>query len=140
MHRTSKIGSSVLFTATLILATAAPSAYAQDAASTTNPSSRAQAQSAPAGSQGAAGDSTAAFKAADERMMNTMQGAAYTGHADEDFVAHMIPHHQGAVDMAEVEAKYGKDPQLKRLAASIIASQRKEIEFMQAWQKKHINR
>ena len=139
MHRASKIGYSLLFTTTFILA-GAPSAHAQGAASTPNPSSRAQAQSAPAGSQGAAGDSTAAFKAVDERMMNAMQGAAYTGRADEDFVAHMIPHHQGAVDMAEVEAKYGKDPQLKRLAASIIASQRKEIEFMKIWQKKHGNR
>ncbi len=139
MHRTSKIGS-LLFTAVFSLGVAAPVAYAQDGASMPNPSSRAEAQSAPAGSQGTTGDSTAGFKAADERMMKAMQGAAYTGNADEDFVAHMIPHHQGAVDMAEVEAKYGKDPQLKRLAAHIIASQRKEIEFMKGWQKKHGNR
>lgn len=141
MDRASKIGFSFFYTAAFLMgAAAAPSAYAQDAASMPNPSSRAEAQSAPAGSQGAAGDSTAAFKAADERMMSTMQGAAYTGNADEDFVTHMIPHHQGAVDMAQVEAKYGKDPQLKRLAARIIASQRNEIEFMKAWQKKHGNR
>jgi uncharacterized protein (DUF305 family) len=137
MHRKSTIGSSLLYTAAFVLGAAAPLAWAQDGASMPHPSSRAEAQSAPAGSQGAAGDSTAAFKAADERMMNAMQGAAYTGNADEDFVAHMIPHHQGAVDMAEVEAKYGKDPQLKHLAARIIASQRKEIAFMKRWQKQH---
>lgn len=140
MHRTSTIGSSLLLAAACVVGAAAPSAYAQDGASMPNPSSRAEAQSAPAGSQGAAGDSTAAFKAADERMMSAMQGTAYTGNTDEDFVAHMIPHHQGAVDMAETEVKYGKDPQLKRLAARMIASQRNEIAFMKSWQKKHGNR
>jgi uncharacterized protein (DUF305 family) len=137
MHRATRIGSSLLFTAAVALGFAPPAAHAQQGASMTPPSSTAEAQSAPASGQGAAGDSTSAFKAADERMMNSMQGAPYTGNADDDFVAHMIPHHQGAVDMAEVEAKYGKDPQLKRLAQQIIKSQRHEIEFMKRWQAKH---
>ena len=47
----------------------------------------------------------------------------YTGDSDKDFVAGMIPHHQGAVDMAKVELQYGKDPQLKQLARNIIKSQ-----------------
>ena len=121
MYRASKIGASFAVMAAVVIA-APLSAAAQQGASMATPSSMSEAQSAPAGSQGAAGDSTAAFKAADERMMKSMQGQAYTGNADEDFVSHMIPHHQGAVDMAEVEAKYGKDPQLKRLAARIIES------------------
>ena len=45
----------------------------------------------------------------------------------------MIPHHQGAIDMAKVELKYGKDPELKKLAQDIIDAQEKEISFMKDW-------
>lgn len=69
--------------------------------------------------------------------MDQGMSVPYTGNADRDFVAGMIPHHQGAVDMAEVELKYGKDPQLKKLARSIISSQTREIAFMKQWQAKH---
>jgi uncharacterized protein (DUF305 family) len=136
MQRFNQLGSSVVFAA-VALGCAPFAAQAQQGASMPSMSSTAEAQSAPAGGATATGDSTAAYKAADERMMKSMQGAAYTGRADEDFVSHMIPHHQGAVDMAEVEIKYGKDPQLKKLAERIVASQRKEIQFMKAWQAKH---
>jgi uncharacterized protein (DUF305 family) len=104
-----------------------------------------QAQQAPAmhgmpmsGSEhGAAGESTDAFKAADDKMMHDMSAPEYTGDADKDFVAHMIPHHQGAIEMAQVELKYGKDPELKRLAQNIIKAQHDEIAFMHRWQAKH---
>ena len=86
---------------------------------------------------GAAGESTDAFKAADDKMMHDMSAAEYTGDADKDFVAHMIPHHQGAIEMAQVELKYGKDPELKRLARNIIKAQHDEIAFMRRWQAKH---
>jgi uncharacterized protein (DUF305 family) len=58
-----------------------------------------------------------------------MQGmmAPRTGNADQDFVASMIPHHQGAIDMAKVELQYGKDPMLRKLAEGIVAAQEKEI-------------
>ncbi len=136
MHCADKIGFSLLSLAAAAALSCAPVAvHAQRPASM--PSSSAEAQSAPAGGQGATGDSTAAFKSADERMMKSMEGSAYTANADQDFVSHMIPHHQGAVDMAEVELKYGKDPQLKRLAQGIISSQQKEIAFMKQWQTKH---
>ncbi|CAE6758515.1 hypothetical protein R69927_01745 [Paraburkholderia domus] len=81
--------------------------------------------------------STKAFKAVDEKMMQDMESPPYTGDADKDFVAHMIPHHQGAVEMAQVQLKYGKDPELKRLARNIIKAQHDEIAFMQRWQAKH---
>ncbi len=76
--------------------------------------------------------SSAAYKAAHEKMMRDM-GGALTGNADRDFVQGMIPHHQGAIDMAEVELKYGKDPAIKKLARDIIAAQKKEIAFMRKW-------
>jgi uncharacterized protein (DUF305 family) len=84
-----------------------------------------------------AGASTQAFKAADERMMHDMSAPEYTGDADRDFVAHMIPHHQGAIEMAQAELKYGKDPEIKRLARNIIKAQHDEIAFMQRWLEKH---
>ncbi|WP_175903342.1 CopM family metallochaperone [Burkholderia seminalis] len=83
--------------------------------------------------------STQAFKRADRRMMDAMDAARYTGDADRDFVAHMAPHHQGAIDMAQVELKYGKDPTLRQLASRIVAAQRDEIALMERWQKAHGN-
>lgn len=81
--------------------------------------------------------STQAFKRADRKMMEAMESAPYTGDADRDFVAHMAPHHQGAIDMAQVELKYGKDPTLRQLASRIVAAQRDEIALMERWQKEH---
>jgi uncharacterized protein (DUF305 family) len=70
-------------------------------------------------------------------MMNgataRMHGAMhvpFTGDADRDFARMMIPHHQGAIDMALVELRYGKDERLKRLAQEIIVTQREEIDVM----------
>ena len=77
-----------------------------------------------------------AFKAADHHMMQQMS-AGYTGNTDQDFVTHMLPHHEGAVQMAKIELKYGTDPELKRLAHDIIKAQDKEIQFMKTWQAKH---
>jgi uncharacterized protein (DUF305 family) len=49
----------------------------------------------------------------------------------------MIPHHQGAVDMAKVALKHAKDPATKKIAHKIVKDQEKEIGQMQAWLKKH---
>lgn len=76
--------------------------------------------------------STAAYKAANDKMHAGMD-IAFSGDADVDFVKGMIPHHQGAVEMAKVVLQYGKDPKLKKLARDIIRAQDKEIAFMQRW-------
>jgi uncharacterized protein (DUF305 family) len=70
-------------------------------------------------------------------MQHEMGNMKMTGDADQDFVAMMIPHHRGAVDMAKVELKYGNDPELKKLAQDIVKAQDDEIKFMQNWQAKH---
>jgi len=62
---------------------------------------------------------------------------APTGDADVDFVRGMIPHHQGAVDMAKIELDKGKDPEIKKFAQGIIDAQEKEIAFMKGWLAKH---
>src|ERR1039458_3731958 len=65
-----------------------------------------------------------------DRMDSDMMAAKPTGDPDRDFAAMMIPHHQGAIDMAKVELLYGRDPVLRRLAQGIIVEQQQEIELM----------
>jgi uncharacterized protein (DUF305 family) len=67
-----------------------------------------------------------------ERMHHGMN-IAYTGNADVDFVVGMIPHHQGAVDMAKIQLQYGTDPKMLALAQRIIDWQEYEIGFMSSW-------
>lgn len=56
-----------------------------------------------------------------------------TKNPDKDFVIGMIAHHKGAIEMAKVQIKYGKDPKLIYLANQIIEAQEEEIEFMEEW-------
>jgi uncharacterized protein (DUF305 family) len=66
-----------------------------------------------------------------DRMDAGMMAAKPTGDPDRDFAAMMIPHHQGAVDMAKIQLIYGRNPVLRRLAQAIIVEQQQEIELMQ---------
>jgi uncharacterized protein (DUF305 family) len=84
-------------------------------------------------------ESAPSSKAFEESMQKMHKGMmmSYTGNTDVDFVKGMIPHHQGAVDMANVELQYGKDPELRKLAEDIVKAQESEIAFMNAWLAKH---
>jgi uncharacterized protein (DUF305 family) len=62
-------------------------------------------------------------------MMNGMS-VRPSGNVDEDFVAMMVPRHQGAIDMAQAELRYGHNEQLRRLAQEIVVEQQQEIVAM----------
>lgn len=77
-------------------------------------------------------DSIGAGKAAMGTMMKNMM-VPYSGNADVDFAKGMLPHHQGAIDMAKVVLQYGKDPEIKKLAEAVVSAQTSEIAMMQQW-------
>jgi uncharacterized protein (DUF305 family) len=80
--------------------------------------------------------SVATGKSFDEMMheamtrMDSSMSIRHSGDPDQDFAAMMIPHHQGAIDMAKAELQFGRDPVLRRLAQGIIVEQQQEIELM----------
>lgn len=57
----------------------------------------------------------------------------YSDDADVDFVKGMIPHHQGAIDMAKVAQQYAKDTTVLKLAGDVVSAQEGEIAFMKDW-------
>ena len=79
---------------------------------------------------------TVGYEAAMKKMHKDM-AIRYTGNADVDFVRGMIPHHQGAIDMAKVVIAHGKDPEIRKLAEGVVTAQEAEIKQMQDWLAKH---
>lgn len=70
------------------------------------------------------------------KSMHENMSMAPTGNADADFMRVMIPHHQGAIDMALLVLVHGKDPQVRELAENVIRTQQSEIAFMREWLKR----
>ncbi|AIQ89391.1 CopM family metallochaperone [Methylobacterium aerolatum] len=83
-----------------------------------------------AGHAQTAPDGFDAMMAQSMARMHADMAVAPSGDPDRDFAAMMIPHHQGAIEMAKAELAYGRDPVLRRLAQGIIVEQAQEIEVM----------
>ncbi|MBY0226176.1 MAG: DUF305 domain-containing protein [Hyphomicrobium sp.] len=82
--------------------------------------------------KGDTGPSSQAFNGLITRMTQHMT-MPFTGDADIDFAKRMIPHHQAAIDLARTVLAFGKDPETKTLAESIIKTQKAEIDLLNEW-------
>ena len=78
-------------------------------------------------------EASKALQAAQTTMSERMSSVPLTGDPDRDFLAQMIPHHEGAIDMSKVLLKDGLRPEVRRLAQEIIVHQQGEIEMMKRW-------
>jgi uncharacterized protein (DUF305 family) len=78
--------------------------------------------------------STQGYRQANETMHRNMD-ITFSGDSDVDFVRSMIPHHQGAIDMAKVALQHTSDEQIRKWATEVIREQEREIAEMETWLK-----
>ncbi len=83
--------------------------------------------------RGPSDDAHQALMAGMEAMNKNMDAGMQAADIDVAFVCGMIPHHQGAIDMAKAELQYGDDPWVKQMAQNVIDAQTKEIADMKDW-------
>ena len=102
-------------------------------AQNTKPVAPAAMASMPMGGMQAGAGSTPDMKKSMMSGMDNMQKMPMSGDIDKDFAMMMKIHHQGAVDMAEMELAHGKSPAMKAMAKKIIAAQKKEIAEFDRW-------
>ena len=88
------------------------------------------------GASASTAPSTKALQDANAAMHEAM-AIEFTGNPDVDFVRAMIPHHEGAVAMAKVQLQYGTDPEMRKLAEDVVATQELEIAAMKDWLNKN---
>ena len=84
-------------------------------------------------------DDTASTRDLKQVHMNMMKDMPmeFTGDADKDFAASMIKHHQGGIEMAKIQLKYGKDAEMRKMAEKLIKEQGEDNKEFAAWLKKH---
>ena len=131
--------SATSFSAAATLLSTAPAALAQDSLPTACRSEHAGHMMGGGSMTDTSGmnDFQKAYAAAMDRMHAPMMSATMATDPDVAFVCGMIPHHQGAIDMAKVVLEYGKDPWVKQLAQNVIDAQSKEIADMTKWLEDH---
>ena len=78
-------------------------------------------------------EASRALQQAQATMSEAMSVVPLTGDPDRDFLAQMIPHHEGAIDMSKILLQSGLRPEVRRLAQEIIAHQQGEIAIMRRW-------
>jgi|SRR5471030_193904 len=89
------------------------------------------------GNQGSMSPAAQEYMSGMQSMHDNMMAGVMSSNPDVAFAKGMTAHHQGAIEMAKTELKYGKDPEMKKLAKDIIKAQQPEIDQMQIWVKNH---
>ena len=77
------------------------------------------------------------YHAAMQKMHQDMMAKPMSGNPDRDFVMMMLPHHQGAINMAKAQMQHGKDAELKKMSEKMISAQEKEIAELNKWLAEH---